>query len=191
VLHPFMPFLTEDIWQYISERTPEEALIVSKWPVQTSFDKTLIAEFDFASEVVSGIRTIRKEKNIAFKDAIQFSVINNENISKTFDEVIIKLGNLEAINNVSETVEGALTFRVKSNEYFIPIVGAIDVEAEIKKLTEELNYTQGFLKSVQKKLSNERFVAGAPEQVIANERNKEADALAKIETLKASLASLN
>jgi len=191
VLHPFMPFLTEDIWQYISERTPEEALIVSKWPVQTSFDKALIAEFDFTSEVVSGIRTIRKEKNIAFKDAIQFSVINNENISKTFDEVIIKLGNLEAINNVSETVEGALTFRVKSNEYFIPIVGAIDVEAEIKKLTEELNYTQGFLKSVQKKLSNERFVAGAPEQVIANERNKEADALAKIETLKASLASLN
>jgi len=159
--------------------------------VQTSIEKALIAEFDFTSEVVSGIRTIRKEKNIAFKDAIQFSVINNENISKTFDEVIIKLGNLEAINNVSETVEGALTFRVKSNEYFIPIVGAIDVEAEIKKLTEELNYTQGFLKSVQKKLSNERFVAGAPEQVIANERNKEADALAKIETLKASLASLN
>ena len=191
VLHPFMPFLTEDIWQYISERAPEEALIVSKWPVQTSFDKALIAEFDFASEVISGIRTIRKEKNIAFKDAIQFSAINNENVSKTFDEIIIKLGNLVVINYVSETVDGALTFRVKSNEYFIPIVGAIDVEAEIKKLTEELNYTQGFLKSVQKKLSNERFVAGAPEQVIANERNKEADALAKIETLKASLASLN
>ena len=191
VLHPFMPFLTEDIWQYISERAPEEALIVSKWPVQTSFDKALIAEFDFASEVISGIRTIRKEKNIAFKDAIQFSAINNENVSKTFDEVIIKLGNLVVINYVSETVDGALTFRVKSNEYFIPIVGAIDVKAEIKKLKEELNYTEGFLKSVQKKLSNERFVAGAPEQVIANERNKEADALAKIETIKASLASLN
>jgi len=191
VLHPFMPFLTEDIWQYISERAPEEALIVSKWPVQTSFDKALIAEFDFASEVISGIRTIRKEKNIAFKDAIQFSAINNENESKTFDEVIIKLGNLVVINYVSETVDGALTFRVKSNEYFIPIVGAIDVKAEIKKLKEELNYTEGFLKSVQKKLSNERFVAGAPEQVIANERNKEADALAKIETIKASLASLN
>ncbi len=190
LLHPFMPFLTEDIWQYISERTPQEALIVSKWPVQISFDKVLISEFDLASEVVSGIRTIRKEKNIAFKDTVQFSVINNENISKTFDEVIMKLGNLDAINYVSETVEGALTFRVKSNEYFIPIMGSIDVEAEIKKLTEELNYTLGFLKSVQKKLSNERFVAGAPEQVIANERNKEADALAKIETLKASLASL-
>jgi len=191
VLHPFMPFLTEDIWQYISERAPKEALIVSKWPVQTSFDKALIAEFDFASEVISGIRTIRKEKIIAYKDAIQFSAINNENVSKTFDEVIIKLGNLVVINYVSETVDGALTFRVKSNEYFIPIVGAIDVKAEIKKLKEELNYTEGFLKSVQKKLSNERFVAGAPEQVIANERNKEADALAKIETIKASLASLN
>ncbi len=191
LLHPFMPFLTEDIWQYIAKRTSDEALIVSKWPEQKSFDKDLILEFDFASEVISGIRTIRKEKNIPFKDVIQFSVINNENATKSFDEVIRKLGNLEGIHSVSEAVDGALTFRVKSNEYFIPMVGAIDVEAEIKKLTEELNYTEGFLKSVQKKLSNERFVAGAPEQVITNERNKEADALAKIETIKASLKSLN
>ena len=91
----------------------------------------------------------------------------------------------------NEPIDGALTFRVKSNEYFVPMQGSIDVEAEIEKLTEELNYTEGFLKSVQKKLSNERFVAGAPEQVVASERKKEADALAKIETLKASLASLN
>ncbi len=191
LLHPFMPFLTEDIWQYIFKRTPEEALIVAKWPEAKIFDKNLISEFDFASEVVSGIRTIRKQKNISFKDAIKCSVSNNENVSKMFDEVIIKLGNLEGIDYTYQAIEGALTFRVKSNEYFIPIVGAIDVEAEIKKLTEELQYTEGFLKSVQKKLSNDRFVAGAPEQVIANERNKEADALAKIETLKASLASLN
>ncbi|WP_339917325.1 valine--tRNA ligase [Yeosuana marina] len=190
VLHPFMPFLTEDIWQYISERTPEEALIVSKWPEFKKFDKDLISEFDFASEVISGIRNIRKEKNIAFKDAIQFSVINNENVTKTFDDVIIKLGNVESIDYTSEAVEGALTFRVKSNEYFIPMAGAIDIDAEIKKLTDELNYTEGFLKSVQKKLSNERFVAGAPEQVVASEKKKEADALAKIETLKASLISL-
>ena len=150
----------------------------------------MIAQFEFASEVISGIRTIRKEKNIAFKDAIGFSVINNENSETTFDEVIAKLGNLETLEYVKEPVEGALTFRVKSNEYFIPMDGAIDVEAEIKKLTEELSYTEGFLKSVQKKLSNERFVAGAPEQVVASEKKKEADALAKIETLKASLASL-
>jgi len=190
ILHPFMPFLSEEIWQYIAERTPEEALIVAKWPEAKPVNKELIAQFEFASEVISGIRTVRKEKNIAFKDAIGFSVINNENSNTAFDTVIAKLGNLEAIDYVKEPVEGALTFRVKSNEYFIPMDGAIDVEAEIVKLTEELKYTEGFLKSVQKKLSNERFVAGAPEQVIANERNKEADALAKIETLKSSLASL-
>jgi len=190
ILHPFMPFLSEEIWQYISERSPDEALIVSKWPEIKAIDETLITEFEFASEVISGIRNIRKQKNIAFKDAIGFSVINNEKASVTFNGIIAKLGNLESIEDTSETIEGALTFRVKSNEYFIPMVGAIDVEAEIKKLTEELNYTQGFLKSVQKKLSNERFVAGAPEQVVASEKKKEADALAKMETLKASLASL-
>lgn len=190
ILHPFMPFLTEDIWQYISDRTPEDALIVAKWPEAKPINEELISQFEFASEVISGIRTIRKEKNIAFKDAIGFSVINNENSNSDFDAVISKLGNLEAIEYVKEPVEGALTFRVKSNEYFIPMDGAIDVEAEIKKLTEELSYTEGFLKSVQKKLSNERFVAGAPEQVVASEKKKEADALAKIETLKSSLASL-
>ena len=191
ILHPFMPFLTEEIWQYISDRTPEEALIVSTWPKAKVVNKALISEFEFTQDVVSGIRTIRKEKNIAFKDSIGFSVINNEKTNTGLDTVIAKLGNLENINYVTEAVEGALTFRVKSNEYFIPMVGAIDVEAEAKKLTEELNYTEGFLKSVQRKLSNERFVAGAPEQVVASEKKKEADALAKIETLKASLASLN
>ena len=190
IVHPFMPFLTEDLWHYISKRTPEEALIVSKWPESKPINQTLISDFEFASEVISGIRNIRKQKNIAFKDAIAFSVINNENVNTTFDDVIVKLGNLEGISYVNTMVEGALTYRVKSNEYFIPMAGSIDVEAELKKLTEELNYTEGFLKSVQKKLSNERFVAGAPEQVVASEKKKEADALAKIDTLKASLSSL-
>ncbi|UKM64777.1 valine--tRNA ligase [Flavobacteriaceae bacterium GSB9] len=190
ILHPFMPFLTEEIWQYIIERTPEEALIVAQWPEKKEINQTLITEFEFASEVISGIRNIRKQKNIAFKEAVGFSVINNENTNITFDDIIAKLGNLEAIDYVTEAIEGALTFRIKSNEYFIPMAGAIDVEAEIKKLTDELNYTEGFLKSVQKKLANERFVAGAPEQVVNAEKKKEADALAKIETLKASLASL-
>lgn len=191
ILHPFMPFLTEEIWHYIKERLPEEALIVSQWPEAKPINETLITEFDFTSEVISGIRNIRKQKNIAFKDTIGFSVVNNENVTSTFDEVISKLGNLDSFNYVNEPIEGALTYRVKSNEYFIPMEGSIDVEAEIKKLTEELNYTEGFLKSVQKKLSNERFVAGAPEQVVASEKKKEEDALAKIETIKVSLASLN
>ena len=190
ILHPFMPFLTEDIWQYMEERTPENALIVTAWPEQKPVNTELIADFSFMQDVVSGIRNIRKDKNIPFKDVVGFSVINNDAVSKSLDSVIIKLGNLEAIDYVDGAVDGALTFRVKSNEYFIPIAGAINVEEEIKKLEDELKYTEGFLKSVQKKLANERFVAGAPEQVIANERNKEADALAKIETLKSSLASL-
>ncbi|MDO5979957.1 valine--tRNA ligase [Flavivirga spongiicola] len=191
IVHPFMPFLTEDIWHYIADRTPEEALIVAKWPESKPVNEALINEFEFASEVISGIRNVRKQKNIAFKDAIGLSIINNEKNHKTFDSIISKLGNLENIDYVSDAVDGALTFRVKSNEYFIPMVGSIDVEAEIKKLTEELSYTEGFLKSVQKKLSNERFVLGAPEQVVASEKKKEADALAKIETLKASLSSLH
>ncbi len=191
ILHPFMPFLTEEIWQYIDERTSEEALIIAKYPEPKPINKVLISEFDFATEVISGIRSIRKEKNISFKEKLSFSVLNNEKSMTTFDSIISKLGNLEGVNYVNEAVDSALTFRVKSNEYFIPISGAINVEEEIKKLTEELNYTEGFLKSVQKKLSNERFVNNAPEPVITGERKKETDALAKIETLKASLESLN
>ncbi len=191
VLHPFMPFLTEEIWQHLATRTPEEALIISKWPEVKSVNETLISEFDFATEVVSGIRTIRKQKNISFKDSIELFVLNSEKVSTTFDVVISKLGNISSLNYAEAQVEGALTFRVKSNEYFVPMQGAINIDEEVAKLTEELSYTEGFLKSVQKKLSNERFVAGAPEQVVASEKKKEADALAKIETLKASLSSLN
>ena len=190
VLHPFVPFISEEIWQHIANRTPEEALIIAEWPTISSFDENLIKQFEFASEVVSGVRTIRKEKNISFKDAIELSVINNEKVTPEFDAIIQKLGKISNISYTSKAIEGALTFRVKSNEYFVPIVGTIDVEEEIAKLSEELTYTQGFLKSVQKKLSNERFVSGAPEQVVAIEKQKEADALAKIETIKASLKGL-
>ena len=190
LLHPFMPFLTEEIWHHIAERTPEQALIVGEWPTEKSFDAKLIADFDFATEVISGIRTIRKDKNIPFKDAMELKVVNNEKASSYFDSVIQKLGNVSTLAYVSDKVDGALSYRVKSNEYFIPITGNIDLDAEITKLTEELNYIRGFLRSVQGKLSNDKFVAGAPEQVIINERKKEADALAKIATLEQSLASL-
>ena len=190
LLHPFMPFLTEEIWQYIAERTPEQALIIAEYPKVTSFDASLIADFDFAMEVIAGVRTIRKEKNIAMKDAIDLKVINNEKVSSYFDSVIMKLGNITSLEYITDKIDGALTYRVKSNEYFIPVSGNIDIAAEIAKLTEELKYTQGFLRSVQGKLANEKFVAGAPPQVIENERKKEADALAKIATIEQSLASL-
>ncbi|MBU2994986.1 valine--tRNA ligase [Cellulophaga baltica] len=190
LLHPFMPFLTEEIWQHITERTPEEALVVAKWPVQEKVNEQLISEFDFASEVIAGVRTIRKQKNIPMKEYLELSVLNDGNVTKNWDVIIKKLTNVSGIYYVNEAVEGALTFRVKSNEYFIPISGAIDVEAEIKKIEEELKYTKGFLVSVRKKLSNERFVSNAPEKVIAIEYKKQADAEAKIETLEKSLASL-
>ncbi len=191
VLHPFMPFITEEIWQLIAERTPEEALIIAEYPEKTLFDNTLISNFEFATGVVSGIRTIRKDKNIAFKDAIELSVINNENFTTDFDIVIQKLTNTSSVNYVSNKVEGASSFRVKSNEYFVPIsLDAIDIEAEITKLNTELKRAEGFLVGIQKKLSNERFVNNAPEQVITLERKKESDTLAKIETIKASLMSL-
>ena len=190
ILHPFMPFLSEEIWQHMKDRSPEQALIVASWPKQKPFDSAILEGFEFASDVVSGIRTIRKEKNIAFKNTIEFLVLNNESQTKGFDAIISKLGNISNLTYTTETVENALSFRVKSNEYFIPVNATIDVDAEISKLEEELKYTEGFLKSVQKKLSNERFVSGAPEQVVASEKKKEADAIAKIETLKASLKNL-
>jgi valyl-tRNA synthetase len=190
LLHPFMPFLTEEIWQLLAERTPEEALIVSTWPEMKPFNVQLITDFENTIEVISGIRTIRKDKNIPFKDAIELKAINNDAASTYFDAVVTKLGNITSLEYVSDKVDGALSFRVKSNEYFIPITGNIDVEAEITKLTEELNYIKGFLKSVQVKLSNEKFVANAKPEIIENERKKEADALSKIETIEQSLAGL-
>lgn len=190
VLHPFMPFLTEEIWQYIDERTSDEALMISKYPEQLSYDQNIIDDFEKVKEVVSGIRTIRKEKNLSFKDSIELFVINNEKLPSHYSSVFCKLGNVSSYSEVTESVDAALTYRVKSNEYFIPIKGAINVEEEIEKLKSELEYTEGFLKSVQKKLANERFVSGAPEQVVASERKKEADALAKIKMITSSLESL-
>ncbi|GIM56648.1 valine--tRNA ligase [Capnocytophaga canimorsus] len=190
LLHPFMPFITEEIWQHITERKPQEALVVAKYPEITSFDEQILAEFETAAEVISGIRTVRKEKNIPFKEEMLLSVLNNEQTATTFDVIIAKLGNLSELKYVNQKVEGAISFRVKSNEYFIPIQGNINVEEEIKKLEEELKYTQGFLASVEKKLSNEKFVSSAPEKVVEMERKKQADALAKIETIQESLKNL-
>jgi valyl-tRNA synthetase len=190
LLHPFMPFLTEEIWQHIAERTPEDALIVAQWPKPQNVDAKLIADFDFAAEVISGIRTIRKEKSIPQKDALELFMLNAEGVGDNMDAIILKVANVSKLETIDAGLDGALSYRVKSNEYFIPISGAIDVEEEIKKIKEELQYTKGFLKSVQGKLSNERFVNNAPEQVVTIERKKAADAEAKIETLEKSLASL-
>ena len=190
LLHPFMPFVTEEIWQQITPRTPQEALIIASYPEQKPFDEGVLAEFELVQDIISGVRTVRKEKNIAFKDEISLSVINNEQLPTHWDSLIQKLGNIPSISYTDTAIEGAVSFRVKSNEYFIPILDKINVEEERKKLEKELAHIQGFLKSVRAKLSNERFVSSAPAAVIENERKKEADALAKIETLEKSLQNL-
>ena len=190
LLHPFMPFLTEEIWHIIGERTPDEALIISTWPELKTYNESLLSDFEITIEVISGIRSIRKDKNIAFKDAIDLKILNNDKNSTYFDCIIAKLGNIATLDYVLKKVEDSLTFRIKSNEYFIPVAGNIDVQAEIQKLNNELIYVKGFLKSVELKLSNEKFVAGAPEKVLETERKKQADAVAKIITIEQSLSGL-
>lgn len=190
LVHPFMPFMTEDIWQRITDRKPEESLVVAQWPEATSMDEQLIHDFEFVTNIVSGIRTIRKEKNIPNKDVLSLSILNNENFTKELDTIIKKLGNIEEITYISEKLDGALSFRVKSNEYFIPMEGAIDVEEEIAKLTKELEYVEGSLKRAQGMLNNEKFVNNAKEVVVNKQRKIVADSEAKIATLKASLAGL-
>ena len=190
LLHPFMPFLSEEIWQRISDRKPSEALVIASWPEIESYDTEQIKAFNLASEVISGVRNIRKEKNIPLKETLELSVLNKEGITEDLDVVIKKLANVEPICSVDAAVDGALSFRVRSNEYFVPVAGTLDIEAEIKKIREELSYTKGFLQSVNKKLANDRFVNNAPENVVTMEKKKAADAEAKILTLERSLSNL-
>jgi len=190
ILHPFMPFITEEIWQYFKERNEKEALIVSKYPEQQPFNEDVLEEFEVIKEVISAIRNLRKQKNISFKESLELSLIKKESINADFYALIKKMCNVSEVKEIPSKIEKALTFRVGSNEFFIPFAEQIDIVAETAKLQEELAYHKGFLASVQKKLSNDRFVNNAPEQVINNEKKKEADALAKIAMVEKSLASL-
>jgi len=190
LLHPFMPFISEEIWSLIANRDVKNRLIVTPWPLANKIDTILLANEAIAAEVISGIRTIRNEKNIANKDQVSLFVKLNEDTDKSFDSVITKLGNLSSLTYVDEKVDGALSFRVKSNEYYIPLAGAVNIEEEIATLKQELKYTQGFLNSVMKKLSNERFVSNAPEQVIVIERKKQADAEAKIKAIEEQITAI-
>ncbi|MDC1179914.1 valine--tRNA ligase [Flavobacteriaceae bacterium] len=192
VIHPFMPFISEEIWQNISNRSVNEALIVSAWPKVESINRNMIKDFDFTSQVISSIRTIRKEKNISFKNSIELHVLNNENKSSNLDSLIIKLCNISKLVYTKTEVENSISFRVKSNNYYVPVDNNnINIEEEIIKLKTELQYIEGFLNSVRKKLSNSRFVENAPDKVIQIEKDKEQDALSKIKAIKDSLSSLD
>jgi valyl-tRNA synthetase len=191
LLHPFMPFISEEIWHLINERkSKDDALVISLWPKIEEVDMKLNVEFEYFSELVTAIRNVRKQNNIPFKEKIALKVRINEKVSNRFDAVVVKLCNLEEMEEVTDKVSQSHGFLIKSNEYFIPMTGEVDVEAEKTKIHEELEYTKGFLASVAKKLSNERFVSGAPEQVVAAEKKKAADAEAKIAVLEDKLKGL-
>ncbi|MBQ5720582.1 MAG: class I tRNA ligase family protein, partial [Alistipes sp.] len=190
LIHPFMPFVTEEIWQDLAPRAEGESIMYAPMPVAEEVDEALLARFALAMEVISGVRNVRKQKNIAQKNAITLNVIEDENYPKEYAPVIAKMCNLDAINAVTEKDPTADAFIVKTTQYFIPMGDQIDVEAEMKKLGDELAYLEGFLASVMKKLSNERFVSSAPEKVVANERAKQSDAEAKIAAIKERMAAL-
>lgn len=191
LMHPFMPFITEEIWQLLKERKDGESIMVSQLPAVEKYDAELLTAFEDVKEAISGIRNIRKEKNIPNKDALGLKIQKGDKgYEAGFAPVLQKMANLSALEMVSEEVKGAASFRVKSTNFYVPMEGLIDVEEELKKLEEELQYTKGFLNSVMKKLSNERFVNNAPEAVVAKEKAKQADAEAKIKVLEEQIVSL-
>ena len=190
LLHPFMPFITEELWQAIEERKDGESIMTQSVKIfADNYDEQLIADIETAKSIISGVRTIRLQKNIAQKEALSLEVVGTHSVS-AYNAIIEKMGNLEAINVVETKGDGTSSFMVGTTEYAVPLGSLIDVEAEVAKLQAELTYLEGFLNSVMKKLSNERFVSNAPEAVVAAERKKQADAESKIAAIKESLAKL-
>jgi len=190
-LHPFMPFVSEEIWQLLKERQKGDSIMINSWPKSTGYDETMIAQFEDVKEAIAGLRTIRTKNNIPNKDQLELAVmVGDKGFVSEFNSVLVKMGNLSSLNLVTEEVKLAASFLVKSTTFFVPMAGTIDVEEELKKLQTELDYTKGFLNSVLKKLSNERFVSSAPEAVVAIERAKQADAEAKIKVLEEQISSL-
>jgi valyl-tRNA synthetase len=189
LLHPFMPFITEELWQHIYDRQLGESIMTQTLVKDMPYNETLIAQFEAVKEVISGIRTIRLQKNIAQKEALVLEV-TGENPVAGFGSVIAKLCNLSEIKQVETKSEGAAAFMVGTTEYAVPLGNLINVEEELKKLEADLKYQEGFLQSVMKKLSNEKFVNKAPANVIEMERKKQADAETKIAALKESIAAL-
>ncbi|WP_278968829.1 valine--tRNA ligase [Phocaeicola barnesiae] len=189
LLHPFMPFITEELWQHIYDRKEGESIMVQVLQVSETYNEDIIARFEAVKEIIGGIRTIRLQKNIAQKEALSLEVIG-ENPVEAFNAVIAKLCNLSAIQTVATKADGAAAFMVGTTEYAVPLGNLINVEEELKKLEADLKYQEGFLQSVLKKLSNEKFVSKAPANVIEMERKKQADAETKIAALKESIAAL-
>ena len=188
MLHPFMPFITEELWQHLAERKDGESIMYAKMPTGTEADEKIIADFETVKETVAGIRTIRKQKQLPQKEPLELDVKGPRNAD--MDSVLTKMGNLTAIVEVEEKKPTASAFIVGATEYSVPLDGKINVEEELAKLNKDLEYYTKFLAGVEKKLANERFVANAPEAVVAVERKKKADAEEKLAAIRAALAAL-
>ncbi len=192
LLHPFMPFVTEEIWQDLQPEKGCVSIVVAQQPkVERNANEHILARFELTKEAISAIRNIRKQRNIAQKEALVLHYIADENFPTEYAAVIEKMANLSELSAVTEKDSTAAAFMVKTTQYFVPMEGKIDKAAEREKLQAELSYLEGFLQSVMKKLSNERFVQSAPEKVVANERAKQADAEAKIAALKEQIEALS
>ena len=189
LLHPFMPFITEELWQHIVDRKDGESLMVSPISMSTEVDEAFVQQFEVVKEVISNVRSIRLQKNIAQKEALELQVVG-ENPVAAFDAVIIKMCNLSAVTAVEAKADGAAAFMVGTTEYAVPLGNMIDVDAEIARMEAELKHKEGFLQGVLKKLGNEKFVNNAPAAVIEMERKKQADAESIINSLKESIAAL-
>ena len=189
LLHPFMPFITEELWQHLAERKEGESIMTALIPEIKPADEALIATFETSKQIIAGIRTIRLQKNIPNRDALTLQIVGSHNNSN--DCVITKLTNLSDIAVVTEKDANSAAFLVGTTEYAVPLSNNIDVEAELAKLNEDLKYMQGFLRTVMGKLSNERFVNNAPAQVVELERKKKADAESKIKSIEESIAALS
>ena len=188
MLHPFMPFITEELWQHLTDRKPGESIMVARMPIAGEPDKALIDTMAAVKEIIAGVRTVRLQKNIPNKEQLELHLVGDA--EAPLQPVIMKLANLSAISKVAEKDATAASFLVGTTEYCVPLGNNINVEEELKKLEAELKYMQGFLKSINGKLSNEKFVANAPAAVVEGERKKKADAESKIKTLEDGIAHL-
>jgi valyl-tRNA synthetase len=191
MLHPFMPFITEELWQHIYERKEGESIMVkvSQITVPTEEGQKLVADIEQVKQIISGVRAVRNSKNIPQKDALELQMVG-KNGFEAYNEVIVKMANLNAITVVSEKNADASAFMVGTDEFAVPLGDMIDVAAEIEKQEAQLKHLEGFLMGVMKKLQNERFVSNAPEAVVALERKKKSDSEEKIAALKESIAEL-
>lgn len=192
LIHPFMPFITEDLWQLLTVRKPGESIMITLLPESKKFNKELITDFESVKDTVSAVRTVRRYKGIPVRDKLELQIrADMDSFNADLLTVILKICNLSGISFITEKQSGAVAFMVNTTEYFIPVAGALDVEGELIKLNEDLNYNRGFLATVMKKLDNQRFIQNAPASVLELERKKKSDAESKIKSLEERIKELD